>query len=513
MNNNISLNDKINDLCSKIPQYLLECVTNGDDNIELFTKISSLYKQVYDDQEYGLIEALQNGNIKISKYIITNGSSINAQKITTELYRSNLISYDDIEELLFDTAAQKLLNEEFIRIMYDKQHCDLINKTLCCDFNVKEDLIETLLKERKVDTQIVLRKIYYVFDEQITPKNDIIYTYQAMMVTYYKRKYITINDLEYLLANKELHNLVSNELICLVYKNKKYINEHKDVMKKFLELNICIYEDTIKKIFKCNNKFLTDIILSRFDDKISCKSCHTIYFHQKCNTTLEKIFNIIYKKGNNKLAKQVIDKFIPSKWAIEQMCIDNNIELFDHCISTHGNINFGQKDLLYIMCRHKHINLMDRITMQGFDINDENYIHMLFCACDHEHYEAINYIITNGCGLHRNLYGIIEDTEGLALYSIIANYSNNIFCGNKYNLRNLLCKKCPNTYDGKKSNIILDKYHNRTLFEPKKYCYFPDNKKQIIFTLMLVGKELTRLLKQIVPKPVIYIIINKFIFD
>ena len=59
---------------------------------------------------------------------------------------------------------------------------------------------------------------------------------------------------------------------------------------------------------------------------------------------------------------------------------------------------------------------------------------------------------------------------------------------------------------------FMAKYNSNTLWKPTNHHLMSQSKRDKVFTFVLATKFFAKTIKQIVPKPLIHILINKFIF-
>jgi hypothetical protein len=117
-----------------------------------------------------------------------------------------------------------------------------------------------------------------------------------------------------------------------------------------------------------------------------------------------------------------------------------------------------------------------------------------------------------------NLQYKIYNFEPKELYIAIANYDKtSVSIVNPINELLRISKKSNNLVSRvnfvETNKNILSAYLANKLWIPKKHHLFSNSKKHTIFTFVIITKKIQKIIKQLIPKPIIYIMVNLFIFD
>lgn len=162
------------------------------------------------------------------------------------------------------------------------------------------------------------------------------------------------------------------------------------------------------------------------------------------------------------------------------------------------------------------VELLDKIKIDHFNFARELNWNSFCQAIKNKHYNVAVKLLQYGRNLIYKL-GYFGPEE---LYILIANYDcpRINFDHNILDDISIILNKDTNDLSSdeldffSRTKKMWDEYSNNKLWKPETNHLFSNNKKKIILTFMCIITKLRKILKHTIPKPIIHILINLFIF-
>jgi hypothetical protein len=193
------------------------------------------------------------------------------------------------------------------------------------------------------------------------------------------------------------------------------------------------------------------------------------------------------------------------------ICETNNIDIINYYENNGIKLKFNYRKTLKLVCRTGFAELLDKINIRKFDFECIKNLALLNEATDNKHYKVATKLLKYGTNLSSNLHQLTTTQ----LYIAIANYDYTQL-NLSYNPINVLLYTAFNTCSEEylvnfyqENAKIVEAYLDNKLWTPQKHYLFSTNKNNITLTFMLIIKKMN--IK--IPKPIIYILINLFIFN
>lgn len=423
---------------------------------------------------------MENQNDKIASLILRKSN-------TKELNKSIKLMFNNWMMLFLQNGDD---NISMFDELYNKKYCDILV------------LWEHIVVNQKVN---IMNSIYYK-NRTLVEHCD---KFSKVIGNLYIQNKIPYEFINKLLLDSRLYVLLLNDVIYdRIYMDKKY-----DFM--FL---------MVKKGFLLGHKNIKRIIQNKIE----------VMFHHVTNYNVHKYdyprgtksaFYYAYKFNNTDLLLELYDKSCTDK-VMEKICQDKNYSVVDLFLNNKKCIKKISGKVLDIVAHNgfDHIFKMcdnNAIKTYCYDINTET----IDCSKLVYFLNVISTpsILTKFLRLWYNMAGMLKPVvveyielkkfnkkmmyfglnSGMQIKETLYSTESEplLYYLKEHNVDdNLVCKK------------IIDKYNNCNLWTPKKHKLFPPRINKFILNILMIMKEYSKTIKQIIPKPITYIITNYYIF-
>ena len=279
-----------------------------------------------------------------------------------------------------------------------------------------------------------------------------------------------------------------------IYNNKDY-----DLVELLIESKRCVGNSTATMIIKDNNEKLVDLLIRMVNSNSN-------YYKSVIDIT-----EIMYAH-NKELLKRT--HFRPSMKVISNICRNNDIDMIDYYEENNINLYLDCHflEVLEIICETGHVKLLEKINIAEFNFFSTTHSKLFDKAQNNNYIDVMTQLIKFGM---KPPQWQIYNFKPIALYIVLANYDdvqNNIHI-DPNTLFNLSSQNSNYIKFLKINKQIIDQYYNNTLWAPKHHHLFSNKRRATVYILMMIIKRMQQMMTHIIPKPVVWIIINMFVFD
>ena len=416
---------------------------------------------------------MENQNDTISSFILNNNK--------IELVESIKILKNNWLILFLENGSD---DTDMFDILYDKKHCDSAILWQHALINQKYNIMRHIHRRAEFDI---------IYDDPSVIVNNL-----------YNQNKLTPMLIMKLLFDTQLYDLVSNgTMFALNYTRKKY-----DVINLMIKKGYILDCNSIKTIIKDNTQVL-------FVHLTHCTAYYASYY--------------AYKYNNKRLLLKLCDNSCNVK-LLKKICQNMDTDIVDLFCSNNKKFKVAMwGKLLYVIKSTKFDYIFKIIHCNSImeycsDWNNEsvdytkilNIMNLITTSEIKKMFANIYYYLTTSFENNKIVHIVMNNLNTISMYfvlntdiTIIKDHSNN---ANTEKFKSVL--QYLNQYSNNNIifNKILDKYYNNRLWTPKKHMLFPPKINTFVLNILMILKEYSKIIKQIIPKPLIYIIINKFIF-
>lgn len=420
---------------------------------------------------------MENQNNKIASLILNNNK--------IELVESIKILKNNWLILFLENGSD---DTDMFDILYDKKHCDSAILWQHALINQKYNIMRHIHRRAEFDI---------IYDDPSVIVNNL-----------YNQNKLTPMLIMKLLFDTQLYDLVLNgTMFALNYTRKKY-----DVINLMIKKGYILDCNSIKTIIKDNTQVL-------FVHLTHCTAYYASYYASY----------YAYKYNNKELLLKLCDNSCSTKFMIK-ICLNMDTDTTDLLCSNNKKIKVTIWDELLSVIKSTKFDYIFKIihcnSIMEYccDWNNEsvdytkilNIMNLITTPDILKMFANIYYYLITSFENNKIEHTVMNNLNTISMYfvlntdiTIIKDHSNN---ANTEKFKSVLQYLNQHSNSNTMFNKILDKYNNNQLWTPKKHILFPPKINTFVLNILMILKEYSKIIKQIIPKPLIYIIINKFIF-